>query len=125
MLIEVKGKISAAEFSKVIDVLSTYFKKHHIEDFVEIDIDLKPFHKDIQLPCSLSNDQGKEIRSLEITKLKSGEFKLKELALDNTWMTNTLDTSSPGDLMLRVWPLYVIGLGLLLLYLCWTKGWVF
>lgn len=64
--------------------LSIYFQKKEINEFVEVDIDLKPFNNDIQAPCSLSDENGKEIRSIEITKLKSGQLKLREKALDNT-----------------------------------------
>jgi hypothetical protein len=119
MLIEIKGKLSASDLHKTLDILSAYFQKHGIEDFVEIDIDLKPFSKAIQMPTSLSDEEGREIKSLKIVKLKSGELKLEETALDNSWMTFPLDSVSPGELIMRVWPLYLIGLTLLILYLIW------
>lgn len=121
MLIEIKGKLSSTDFHKVIDILSSYFQKQGIEEFVEIDIILKPFNKVIQMPVSLSNEEGKEIKSIEITKSKSGELKLKEQALDNSWMKYPLDTLSPGELIIRVWPLYAIGVVLLILYIFWKK----
>jgi len=119
MLIKIKGKLSASDLHNVIDFLSSYFQKHGIEDFIEIDIDLKPFSKAIQMPASLSDEKGREIRSLEITKSKLGELKLTETTLDNSWMTSPLDSVSPGELLMRVWPLYLIGFGLLILYLIW------
>lgn len=115
MLIEIKGKLSPADLHKVVDILETYFKSHGVEDFVEIDIDLKPFSKTIQMPTSLSDAQGKEIRSLKITKTKSGKLELNEEALDNTWMSTPLGTPSPGELMWRIWPLYVIVFGVFIL----------
>jgi hypothetical protein len=90
MLIEIKGKFSTSDLHKVIDILSSYFQKHGVEEFVEIDIDLKPFSEAIQMPASLSDENGKEIRSLTIIKSKSGELNLSETALDNVWMTTPL-----------------------------------
>jgi hypothetical protein len=116
MLIEIKGKFFSNELQGIAEAISAYFKKHGIEEFVEIDIDLKPFDKTLKLPVSLSDESGKEIRSIEIIKLKSGELKIKEKALDNTWMTETLGTQSPGDLLLRIWPLYVIVSGVIFLF---------
>ena len=125
MLIEIKGKFSAVELHKAMDVLSSYFQKKGIEEFVEIDIDLKPISKSIQMPASLSDEEGREIRSIEITKSKSGELKLKEKALDNSWMKHSLGTLSPGDLIISIWPLYT-GLAVLyILYLGWENHWFF
>lgn len=115
MLIEIKGKLSSSDLRKVIDILEAYFKRHGIDNFVEVDIDLKPFSKAIQMPTSLSDSQGKEIRSLNITKTKSGELKLKEGALDNAWMSFPLGSISPGELMWRIWPLYVLVFGVFIL----------
>ncbi|OJW53337.1 MAG: hypothetical protein BGO67_01130 [Alphaproteobacteria bacterium 41-28] len=125
MLIEIKGKLSPSDLHTVIDLLSSYFQDHGIKEFVEIDIDLKPFSQAVQMPASLSDEKGREIRSIEITKSKTGELKLKEKSLDNSWMTNTLGTESPGGYVMRAWPLYVIGLGLLMLYLGWKEHWFF
>jgi len=125
MLIEIKGKLSSTDLYKVIDILSSYFQKHGIEEFVEIDIDLKPFSKAIQMPASLSDEKGREIRSIEITKSNSGELKLKEEALDNSWMSHPLESISPGESIMRVWPLYIIGLVLLIAYLGWKGHWFF
>ncbi|MBX9620940.1 MAG: hypothetical protein K2X28_02755 [Alphaproteobacteria bacterium] len=125
MLIEIKGKLSAVDLHKVMDILSSYFQKKGFEEFVEIDIDLKPISKSIKMPVSLSDAEGKEIRSIEITKSKSGELKLKEKALDNTWVKRSLDTLSPGNLIISIWPLYALGLGALILYLAWKNQWFF
>lgn len=119
MLIEIKGKLSANDLHKVIDILSSYFQTHDIEEFVEVDIDLKPFSKAIKMPASLSDEKGREIRSLKIIKSKSGELKLAETALDNCWMTYPLNSIPEGELIMRVWPLYLIGPVLLILYLIW------
>ncbi len=102
-----------------------YFQKKGIEEFAEVYIGLKPFDKDMQTLISLPDEKGNEIREIEITKLKSGEIKLREKAFDNTWMKNTLDTFAPGELIMRIWPLYIIGLGLLILYLGWKGHWFF
>lgn len=116
MLIEIKGKLSPSDLHKVVDILEAYFKGHGVEDFVEVDIDLKPFSKTIHMPISLADDQGKEIRSLEITKTKSGDLKLKESAVDNTWMNSPLESIPPGDLIWRIWPLYVLVAGIIFLF---------
>lgn len=125
MLIEIKGKLCSSDLHKVIDLLSSYFQKHGIKEFVEIDIDLKPFSQAIQLPTSLADDKGREIRSIQITKLNSGKLNLREKALDNTWMTNTYNRIPQGELMLRIWPLYVLGFTLLILFLGWKHNWFF
>lgn len=125
MLIEIKGKLSTVDLHKVIDILSFYFQKKGVEEFIEIDIDLKPISKSIKMPKSLSNEEGREIRSIEITKSKSGELKLKEKALDNTWMKHSLDTLPPGNLIISIWPLYALGFGVLILYLGWKNQWFF
>jgi len=125
MFIEIKEKLSAAELRKAMDMLSSYFQKKGIEEFVEIDIDLKPFNKSTQMPTSLSDEEGREIRSIEITKSKSGELELEEKSLDNTWVKSSLGTLSPGNLIISIWPLYVIGLAMLALYLAWKNQWLF
>ena len=119
MLIEIKGKLSASDLRKAVDILSSYFERHEVEEFVEVDIDLKPFSKAIQMPTSLSDEKGREIKSLKIMKSKSGELKLEEATLDNSWMAFPLGSVSPGELMMRIWPLYLIALALLALYLVW------
>ncbi len=116
MLIELKGKLSASDLHNAIDILDAYFKKHGIKSFVETDIDLKPFSDAIQMPASLSNEQGKEIRSLTITKTKSGKLEFKKHKLDNTWMSTPLETLSPGSLMFSIWPLYVL---IFILFFLW------
>ena len=125
MLIEIKGKFSADDLHEVIDILSSYFQEQGIEEFVAVDIDLKPFSKTIQAPASISDAQGREIRSLEITKTKSGTLELKENAVDNTWIKNPFGTQDPGELTTHTWLLYVIALGLFILYLIWDKHWFF
>jgi len=125
MLIEIKGKLSPTDLHKVIDILSAYFQNHGIKEFVEIDIDLKPFNQAIQMPTSLSDEKGREIRSIEIAKSKSGELKLKEISLDNAWMTYPLGSIPEGELLMRVWPLYLIGFVLLILYLTLSGHWFF
>ncbi|AIL12739.1 hypothetical protein IM40_03080 [Candidatus Paracaedimonas acanthamoebae] len=122
MIIKIEGKISASEFHKVVDILSSYFQKHGVEEFIAVDIDLKPFHKEIQLPISLSGETGKEIKSLEIRRSKSGELKLTETTVNSSWMTVPFGSVSPGELMMRLWPLYLVGFGLLILYLMWFKA---
>ncbi|MBA3813877.1 MAG: hypothetical protein H0X26_05235 [Alphaproteobacteria bacterium] len=119
MLIEIKGKLSSADLYKLVEILSSYFQKKGVEEFVDIDIGLKPFSKSIQLPASISDDEGREVRSIKITKSKLGELELRENSVDNTWMTTPLGTFSPGELVMRVWPLYLTGFGLLMFYLIW------
>lgn len=116
MLIEINGKLSASELHTVVDILSAYFQKHGINEFVEIDINLKPFSKAMQMPASLSDEQGREINSLKIIKSKTGELKIAETALDNSWMQHPLGSVPPGELIMLAWPLYLIGIALLILY---------
>lgn len=122
MIIKVKGKISASDLHEVVDKLSSYFQKHGIEEFIAVDIDLKPFSKEIQLPISLSSEKGEEIKSLEIRKSKSGELELTETTLNNSCMAFPLGSISPGELMRRIWPLYLLGFVLLIFYLIWFKA---
>ena len=119
MFIEIKGKLSVSDLHKVVDILSSYFSRHKVEEFVAVDIDLKPFSKTTQMPISLSNKKGRQIKSLKIVKLKSGELNLTETTANNTWMTFPLGSVAPGELMVRIWPLYIIGLFALILYLMW------
>lgn len=121
MLIEIKGKLSSTDLHAIVDILSIYFKDQGIEEFVEVDIDLKPFSKILQAPASLADKKGREIKSIKITKSKSGELQLQENAVDNTWMENSLGTQSPGELIAGPWILYLIGIGLLILYLAWEN----
>ncbi|OJX12892.1 MAG: hypothetical protein BGO77_08205 [Caedibacter sp. 37-49] len=122
MIIKIEGKFSAYELHNVVDILSSYFQKHGIEEFINIDIDLKPFSKEVKLPISLSSETGREIKSLEIKKSKSGELKLTEITANNSWMTSPLGSISSGELMTQIWPLYVLGIVILIVYLIWFEA---
>lgn len=71
------------------------------------------------MPASLSDAKGREIKSLKITKSKTGELKVTETASDNSWMKDPLGSVPPGELMARAWPLYLIVFALIIAYLIW------
>ncbi len=122
MFIKIDGKISTSDLHNVVDILSSYFQKHRVEEFINVDIDLKPFSKEIKLPICLFSETGREIKSLEIGKSKSGELKLTEITVNNSWISSPLGSFSPGELMMKIWPLCVLGTALLIVYLIWFKA---
>ncbi|MBN9413521.1 MAG: hypothetical protein J0H12_06340 [Candidatus Paracaedimonas acanthamoebae] len=122
MIIKIEGKVSASDLHKVVDILSIYFQKHGVEEFIKVDIDLKPFSKEIQLPVTFSSEKGGEIESLVIKKSKGGDLEIIEAPSNNSWMTSPFGSISPGELMKSIWPLYLLLFFLFISYFLWIKA---
>ncbi len=123
MQITIDGKINAQELKVISSMLVAYFAKYHIEGFIAVDLDLKPFSQHTNLPITLTK-QNKLIACLEVKRDSSGEFFIEEITRDTAEAHGSWGTQPFEQQFKYAWGWYVAAALITLVMLAWKSGWL-